>query len=270
MKNIKVYSGDALDFYKDLRKSLNTGETKKNLLANEDIILEKFTDYKQKFDDNDLYSLNPHGFDGEVKTNLLKLYSSERKALIELKKTLTTNEFEQRINTCPNCTIDNVSSLDHFIPKEEFPEFSVNPINLIPCCTICNSKKKDKWKNDSSLLFINLYSHIIPLTQYLFVDITSKTEFEFRIENRTGIDSDLFEIIKSHYGQLGLLERFRENSDGVISELDILISSFKRLISDDIVLFKEISNHYSTKEAIDGINNWKIVLIKAMISSPVY
>lgn len=271
MKNINAYTGNAIDFYKNLiSESLNKGETKNNLLAIEADVLGTYTDYKHKFDNDDLYSLNPHGFDGENKTNLLKLYSSQRNAFISLKITLTTNEFNQRINTCPNCTIDNVASLDHFIPKDEFPEFSVNPINLVPCCSICNSKKKQKWKDERSLLFINLYSHIIPKTQYLFVDITSKTEFKFKIENRTGIDSNLFEIIEKHYSQLGLLERFRENSDGVISELDILISSFRRIISDDKKLFLEINNHYSEIEALDGINNWKIVLIKEMINTSIY
>jgi hypothetical protein len=271
MKNIKSYLGDDLAFHKSIvNDSLNKGSHQNNLLGNEHIIASKYDDYKLKFDNNDLFSINAHGFNGEDKKYLLKLYSSKRKSIIGLRKELTTNEFNERINTCPNCTIETVASLDHYIPKGEFPEFSVNPTNLIPCCATCNSKKKEKWKGDKNLLFINLYSDVIPEKKYLFVDIVSKTEFKFELKNINNIDLDLFKVIASHYSKLDLLQRFRENSDKVISELGILIASFKDLINDDRELLKAIKNHYSKFELKDGVNNWKIVLIKAMINSNVY
>lgn len=271
MKNIKPYSRDAFTFHKSIVfKSLNKGNIKTNIIANETIISKAYLDYNDKFENNKLFLINPYGFDGEDKSNLLKLYSSQRKSIVNLKIELTTNEFNQRINTCPNCTIEKVSSLDHFIPKDEFPEFSVNPINLIPCCSNCNSIKKDNWRVDHNLLFINLYSDIIPKTKYLFVDIYSKTEFKFKLENKCNIDENIFRLIESHYSKLNLLQRFKENSDEVISELDILISSFKNLINDDKKLLNAIEKHFSKIETLNGINNWKIVLVKAMINSTVY
>ena len=271
MKNIKPYSGDTFTFHKNIvNKSLNNGDVKNNVIKNETILALRYSDYKEKYDDNNLFSINPYGFDGENKANLLKLYSSKRKPLINLKVKLTTNEFNRRINTCPNCTIEKVASLDHYIPKEEFPEFSVNPLNLIPSCTTCNSKKNEYWKDDKRLLFLNLYSARIPQVLFLFVDIKSKTEFKFRLENKYNIDSNLFKIIKSHYVRLELLQRFEENSDEVISELDILISSFKKIINNDKKLFQFINEYYSEIETIDGVNNWKLVLVKSMINSSIY
>ncbi|MBE7646698.1 HNH endonuclease [Tenacibaculum finnmarkense] len=271
MKNIKCYQGDALSFHKKIvDDSLNKGKIKDNLIKKKLLISSKFVYYKKKFDNNNLFTISAHGFIGKDKKHLLSLYSSKRKPIIELKKELTTNELNQRINDCPNCTIEKVSSLDHYIPKDEFPEYSVNPLNLIPCCSTCNSKKKENWKGDENLLFLNLYSETIPIVQYLFVEIISKTEFTFQLKNTQNIDVNLFEIIESHYSKLDLLERFRENSDEVISELDILISSFKYSINDTIELQKFINNHYSKIEARDGINKWKVVLVKAMLNSNVY
>lgn len=271
MKNIKCYQKDALTFHKDLiNDSLNKGEVKDNLLKNELSIAKTYTDYMDRFDNNNLFTISAHGFDGEDKVNLLKLYSSQRKPIIELKKELTTNEFNQRINTCPNCTIEKVASLDHYIPKDEFPEFSVNPINLVPCCSTCNSKKKENWKDDIKLLFLNLYSDVIPNSQYLFVNVVSKTEFTFELKNVSKIDLTLFNVIESHYDRLDLLQRFSEDSDEVISELDILISSARYSINDDKELRNFINNHYSTIEKRDGVNNWKIVLVKAMLNSNIY
>jgi hypothetical protein len=271
MKNIKCYQKDPLSFHKNLVKdSLNKGEIKNNLLKNESEITKTYTDYKDKFNNNNLFTISAYGFDGEDKANLLKLYSSQRKSIIELKIELTTNEFNQRVNTCPNCTIEKVASLDHYIPKDEFPEFSVNPINLVPCCSTCNSKKKENWKDDKNLLFLNLYSDVIPLSQYLFVNVISKTEFTFELKNVSKIDLTLFKVIESHYDKLNLLQRFREDSDEVISELDILISSARYLMNDDKKLLNFINNHYSTIEKRDGVNNWKVVLVKAMLKSNIY
>lgn len=44
---------------------------------------------------------------------------------------------------CPFCGgIGTPANLDHFLPKEHFPEFSVLPFNLVPACRDCNMGAK--------------------------------------------------------------------------------------------------------------------------------
>lgn len=43
---------------------------------------------------------------------------------------------------CPLCGgVGHVRTLDHYLPKTNFPVYSVLPANLIPCCRDCNSEK---------------------------------------------------------------------------------------------------------------------------------
>lgn len=43
---------------------------------------------------------------------------------------------------CPLCGgIGHVRTLDHYLPKANFPLYSVLPANLVPCCRDCNSDK---------------------------------------------------------------------------------------------------------------------------------
>ncbi|MDX0833809.1 HNH endonuclease [Sinorhizobium medicae] len=43
---------------------------------------------------------------------------------------------------CPFCGgIGQVHTLDHYLPKSNFPVYSVLPDNLVPCCRDCNSGK---------------------------------------------------------------------------------------------------------------------------------
>lgn len=43
---------------------------------------------------------------------------------------------------CPFCAgLGQVRTLDHYLPKANFPAYSVSPANLVPCCRDCNTGK---------------------------------------------------------------------------------------------------------------------------------
>jgi hypothetical protein len=50
----------------------------------------------------------------------------------------------QQVSSCPMCGSSVTGALDHFLPKEAFPEFSVMAANLVPACTSCNSSVKGR------------------------------------------------------------------------------------------------------------------------------
>lgn len=45
---------------------------------------------------------------------------------------------------CPQCGQRQVRTLDHYLPKSEYPLLAITPYNLIPCCSDCNKDKLDK------------------------------------------------------------------------------------------------------------------------------
>lgn len=45
------------------------------------------------------------------------------------------------LGRCPFCGFGYASTLDHYLPKSKYPQLSVLPLNLIPCCKDCNSVK---------------------------------------------------------------------------------------------------------------------------------
>ncbi|MGY3494386.1 HNH endonuclease [Bradyrhizobium sp. USDA 4502] len=58
---------------------------------------------------------------------------------------------QQQLASCPMCGSPGTGTLDHFLPKETFPEFSVMAANLVPACTHCNSGAKGrKYRGASS------------------------------------------------------------------------------------------------------------------------
>ncbi|OSI73289.1 HNH endonuclease [Bradyrhizobium canariense] len=56
-----------------------------------------------------------------------------------------------QLQSCPMCGSSVTGSVDHFLPKEDFPELSLMAANLVPACFHCNSgAKRQTYKGASS------------------------------------------------------------------------------------------------------------------------
>lgn len=42
---------------------------------------------------------------------------------------------------CPLCGVGTVNTLDHYLPKSEYPTFVITPCNLVPACEWCQGEK---------------------------------------------------------------------------------------------------------------------------------
>ncbi|MDW3689198.1 HNH endonuclease signature motif containing protein [Cupriavidus sp. CV2] len=51
------------------------------------------------------------------------------------------DELRALAQKCPLCGIGQVKTLDHYLPKSKYPQYSVLPINLVPACRDCNTEK---------------------------------------------------------------------------------------------------------------------------------
>lgn len=59
-------------------------------------------------------------------------------------------------------------SIDHYLPRSEFPEFSISFQNLLMSCDFCNSTYKlAQWGNGSNQHVINPFVNILPNQVFL-------------------------------------------------------------------------------------------------------
>ncbi len=274
MKNIKAYKKDIFEFHKKvvstIRFSKKDPKYKVKINKLNDSVEKQYDIFTDHFKKNKLEDLNNQTYSKVEKETLLKLYHPKRKVIQELKIYLTTDEKNRIINTCQNCTIGEVGSLDHFIPKTEFPEYVVNPKNLFPCCNKCNNFKSTAWRKDNKRIFLNLYLDELPKEQYLFVDINvnhDDIDLTYILKNTHNIDLELFDLIENHYEKLHLFKRFKENSDAIISEIIYNINShlkFKFSISQIKEVIKEDCDK---KKKVFGHNYWKLILELSLINN---
>lgn len=266
MRNLRHYTDDAFEFHKEVLKSKNTTKKdpsyKERLENMDDAIEGQFSAYNDNFARNTLENIDSYGHTDDEKNDLLKLYSYKNSVIKNLKVKITTTAANRIINTCPNCTISEINSFDHYLPKDEFPEFVVNPKNLFPSCTICNGYKNYVWIEGGKRVFLNLYLDPLPAEQYLYVNLAIAGDVvttTFYLQNNGDIPNDIFEIIETHYNKLHLLERFSANINEVITSLENTIISFiSKLPLDEI---KDSIIEKSNRDRIAfGHNYWKSVL----------
>lgn len=276
MRNLIPFNESTIDFH-DLvvaRKRNHRDDVtyKDRLRELRSSISQKFNDFDLAFDESDFTAITAYGYEGNNKTDLLKLYSYRSKLLQELKVRLTTQENNRVLNTCQYCTLNEVNSFDHYLPKDEFAELVVNPKNLIPSCSNCNGRKGIDWVNGGERLFINLYVDSLPECQYLFVEvqeIEGVLQPRFFLENRNGVQASLFNLLVSHYEKLDLCNRFTENSNNVVTELQNLIQVQRLHLSRneivEIVTLKAIKD-----KAAFGQNYWKPILEITLVESHIF
>lgn len=273
MKNLKHYDEDCFKFHEQVIESKYSTKDdplyKDRLKKLNPAIQKAFESYKSSFISNILETIIPIGYVGASKTDLQNLYSYKNAKLQELLRKVTTTSQNRKRSICANCTVSEINSFDHILPQTEFSEFVVNPLNLIPSCTNCNSRKGRFWVKGGQKLFLNFYIDAIPDIQFLKAKIEVKSivdiEIKFILFQPKEMNDEIFKLITSHYSKLNLFKRFTDNSDDIVSEFENEIKPYlNKLPRKDIE--DCIRETIEGNRAIYGTNYWKCVLKEALIN----
>jgi hypothetical protein len=115
---------------------------------------------------------------------------------------------------CPFCGIGESSTLDHYLPKEQYPEFSIFPKNLVPSCAVCNTRKRDHILDEGTnvRMFLHPCYDSIPNTEFLTVRTRIEADaliLSYRLFRPAGMPPKTFQHLQSHFTQLDLADRYR-------------------------------------------------------------
>jgi 5-methylcytosine-specific restriction endonuclease McrA len=256
------------NYFEDIVESKNDSASKV-LLSIKSQVSDRYEEYQKNFNETDLIKVNDSPFE-KNHVQLISCYKSETNKVKELKKKIRKKQSKEQKGLCQYCCIGKPKTFDHYLPISEYPEFSVLAINLLPCCTDCNEKKKSYWKENSERGIINFYVDNISEKQFLFAKIKLRRNvpyIKFEIQNeKNQIDINLFRTIELHFRRLNLIELYNEESN---DELEEMIRQFK--------IYLKGKNTYSLKEDIledakqlinkYGNNYWKTVMKSTLANS---
>lgn len=277
MINFKpVNSSTPFDRYKEAVGRKNAGAVRTTLERMEDEMRDNYNDYQSHFDANTIEWMVAHGYKSPQKEALLSLFSSQAKLVTDFREEIYRLNPQTYNMLCPYCAKDEASTTEHILPKDMYPEFAVNVLNLIPCCAVCNGKKLGAVRdNKGRKLVINFYTDKIPAEQFLYAEITisglyPKAEYKLmNPENR--IEASVFNLIERHFSRLDLLKRYDAYAIRQLPQLvrDYTLEQFQS---------EEEYDRYARKQLMKldgdinlfGINRYDQVLLRAVATSAAF
>lgn len=271
MRKIRHYEKDSMVFHDSViyhKHEHPTDPGYKQRIQDLRAISEKrFKVYDEKFMNDKLEEIEESEEAHTSKADFQSLYKYDIEPFASLYIELSKDENGRKYPYCPLCDMEGTSSFDHILPQSRFPEFSDHPLNLIRSCQKCNGKKSSIWKENNKRRYIDFYIDEIPDKQFLFATVqipASGTSLvvSFTVENRNGIEPDLFRKITNHFSDLGICGRYDEGACEVVSSLqddvvnNLMMGASKEDIKDGILskCMREQKRH--------GVNYWRAILKK--------
>ena len=155
-----------------------------------------------------LYENNPKNIEAK-KDTLINLYENRSDKYIypilrDLRK-------KHNLMFCPFCGEEVIpSTLDHFLPKEKFPEYAICLINLIPMCTKCQGKDAKGEKTlsqNNQRIFLNPYFESID--EFLTLQIIPPFDKPKFLLNLKSVENKvIYELLATHVVELNIYERY--------------------------------------------------------------
>jgi len=181
-------------------------------------------------------------------------------------------EIRKRAAECPYCTIGPTKTLDHYLPKQRYPEFAVLTINLVPSCSSCNSSRDFRTRSGERAL-IHPYFDTIPDERLLFAEIrvaAGQPDVTFDVINwRRTANPTFAQLYGRHVTLLRLRKRYRRWALSSAYGLDAIASTitvWSRGKSRDEV--RRILEEQAGKDELKhGANHFKVVLHRAAAAS---
>ncbi|MBP6014777.1 MAG: HNH endonuclease [Alphaproteobacteria bacterium] len=158
---------------------------------------------------------------------------------------------------CPFCDQRNVSTLDHVLPKADYPALTVAPLNLVGACIECNFAKRKTAPTSRADVILHPYFDNISAARWLAADVIEGTPcaIVYRIERPESWD-DLTEARARH--QFGMLKLGALYSSEAARELsNIRLNLHDHLKAGGAAFVKaELMRQFVSRRA-NRLNSWQ-------------
>lgn len=157
---------------------------------------------------------------------------------------------------CPACGEDGTpNTLDHYLPKDTYPEFAVSPANLFPMCDICQGAKGTKLLNaDSERLFLHPYFDAFIDTQLVELTIEGPYDAPAAIDltAASGLSDASRFLIRRHVQELSIPTRYYRYFSASYLRL---LRHVGRIRSKDLDVLSRLEE-FKDMERLKSVNAW--------------
>lgn len=167
---------------------------------------------------------------------------------------------------CPYCLVSVATTLDHVLPKDSYPIFSVSPCNLVACCADCNKAKGKRIVRNVEDHIIHPYFYDIPTEKWLHAEIIRGRPLSLRffVSAPSHWNIDLINKVTKHFTVFKLAKIF---SIYAAQELSNKRYTFKQLFEagQSEALLSHLLTETESRRMI-SVNSWQTALYESLAS----
>lgn len=270
MKHIKKTEITTESVLKACVSNLTNDEVKNELLENVAIFKKNDELFEQK-----IISIELHTIDQDIEINdianasvLKKLYSDKLSKKGHIAREIYDEIlFSAPNEKCPYCNHRIADTIDHFLPKANFPVYSISPINLLPACTQCNKGKLNSIPTQPSEQTLHPYFDNIEEYNWLECEISNLPNIIFNFKPRRIFEEGNINNnrIFNHFKFYNLNELYKSNACTEFANIKLQITkTYNNKGTEELKDFL-LEAYLSRKET--DINSWQTAFYKALYES---
>lgn len=168
---------------------------------------------------------------------------------------------------CPLCGIGFVSTLDHYLPKAQYPALAVTPTNLVPACRDCNlGKKKNYIPQMAEEESLHPYFDDVEGDVWLNVDLALQGEHlvpTYSVIQPEGWDDVLFQRTKCHMELYELYRLYAIHASEEIAARKMSWAMIYQKCGEDI-LTEQLQDEANSRGRM-FLNSWQAALYRALV-----
>lgn len=199
------------------------------------------------------------------KAKYQNLYSGGPDDHLHRKEIDRLREQNRKIMFCPACGEDGTPrTLDHYLPKTTFPEYSIHLKNLVPMCDICQEKKGTKYVTaNQQKHYFHSYFDAIPDALFI-VDIRSPFCTPTFSVRAVAQDPDNLALADNHAKGLELYERLAGFCVEKYVHLLKLQSENRRMTNTDV---RTLLRAFLLMEELKTSNGWAATFYRSVLGN---
>ncbi|MDM1019800.1 hypothetical protein QSV37_05670 [Acinetobacter sp. VNK23] len=181
---------------------------------------------------------------------------------------------DNRTGFCYMCGALNAGTLDHLLPKDEYPEFSFFSKNLIPSCD-CNLKKNETISSGLNPHFYKeCESELFWLDISLNGMINNQVSYEYEIKVKNGFNENFEKILefhlKNHILKFSDINNYINKRCASILNNPIAALAIRCKVSKSGLKEKVLDFYHAAKYEASSPNRWDVILYKGLLKKSIF
>jgi hypothetical protein len=168
---------------------------------------------------------------------------------------------------CPLCAHRNVSTLDHYLPKAEYPSLVVAPLNLVPACSDCNKTKLATRPQSAEDEPLHPYFDHIDNHRWLYAEVieTNPAAFRFFVNGPVDLSQILQARVSAHFTSLKLALLYSAAAADEVLNISHQMEEL-HAAGGAVTVRLELQSRANSSRAA-RLNGWRTATFEAMVSS---